>query len=464
MFLALLLLGAVGLRIAAVLVLESYHEPYTYEHGEIAENLLEGRGFRVTFLGVDGLTSQQAPLYPALLAGTYAGFGQQTDAAHLALQLLQCLAGGAIVYFVYSLAKSMTPDRPALAWLAACGAAVYPPHIYMVTHIQVVVWATLVLTWLAAGCFSRQRGGRGKPLGLGILSGALLLIDPILALALPFLAWTYWLRQRESVGQQAQEPRRLPLMSFRPLAGPTVMAAVAALVVAPWVMRNYRVHGEFVFVKSTFGYAFWQGNNAHSWGTDKIPKALDEQPVSDSLADINRHLAAARSETLYIDDVLLTPEDYQALAALSELNRSRLLGERAKTFIREHPGAYLALCLTRWRYFFWLDETNPKAMHPVYQASTAAWLGLLLIGLFTLRPQDRIAWLTIAIVLAIGLFHAATISSARFRLPIEPLCFPWCAAGAIWVLHASIALGKAFLSTVSGSASRSAPMRELPTG
>ncbi len=36
----------------------------TYEHGEIAANLLAGRGFSVRYLGADGPTSQQAPAYP----------------------------------------------------------------------------------------------------------------------------------------------------------------------------------------------------------------------------------------------------------------------------------------------------------------------------------------------------------------------------------------------------------------
>ena len=40
--------------------------------------------------------------------------------------------------------------------------------------------------------------------------------------------------------------------------------------ISPWLVRNYRVHGEFVAIKSTFGYAFWQGNCALSEGTDKV--------------------------------------------------------------------------------------------------------------------------------------------------------------------------------------------------
>lgn len=436
--LTVLFLAAVVVRVAAIFVLDAYDGAYTYEHGEIAENLLEGRGFRVTFLGVEGLTSQQAPLYPAFLAAVYWAFGVGTDAAHLAMQLMQSLAGAAIVPCVFFLTRSLTHGaselhRAVIPWVAAVGAAVYPTHVYMVTHLQVVVWAAFVLAWLAAECFSRNAGSWGKAVRLGVLSGVLLLIDPILALALPFLAIAFWLRARRQIGDSNSQ-------AAWPILRPAVMALVAAGVVSPWVVRNYHVHGEFVFVKSTFGYAFWQGNNPDSWGTDKIPKPLDERPEGNTLADQNRWLAAARSETLYIDDVLLTEADYAAFAQLSELERSRALGDRARGFIAEQPDAYFALCLRRLRYFFWLDDTNPKAGHPLYIISTTFWLTLLALGLFSLRPGERVAWLTLAIVLAVGLFHAATISSARFRLPIEVFTFPWCAAGACTLAAASVKL------------------------
>ncbi|MHC5539729.1 hypothetical protein ACYOEI_16040, partial [Singulisphaera rosea] len=48
---------AVVARSALVLVLQSHHVPNsTYEHGEIAANLLAGRGFSTRFLGAEGPT------------------------------------------------------------------------------------------------------------------------------------------------------------------------------------------------------------------------------------------------------------------------------------------------------------------------------------------------------------------------------------------------------------------------
>jgi hypothetical protein len=295
----LILLGLVafGLRAGLTVVLATRHEgPLTYEHGEIAENLLAGRGFSVTFLGQSGPTSQQAPLYPALLAGLYRCFGVGSDRAILAMQLLQSAAGTGLVLAVVWLAWSILPRQRAIGWIGGMGAAVYPTHVYMVTHIQVAVWAALVLAILVAVVEStRWRHSLSRAVLAGILAGVLLLLDPILILALPILALALW------------QADRLPIGNRQSLGPPLAFLFVAALVTAPWLWRNYRVHGEFVFVKSTFGYALWQGNNPVSWGTDKVPKPSAEalrQDHDGTLAGIDRAMWEARHETLYIDDVL----------------------------------------------------------------------------------------------------------------------------------------------------------------
>ncbi len=426
--LLLLLAVAFALRAALVVGLSIEHRaPLTYEHGEIAENLLTGRGFSVRFLGLEGPTSQQAPLYPVMLAGVYAVLGVGTSASILAMQLLQCAAGAAIPLAVVWLSWSLVPGRPLSGWLAGWGAALYPPHVYMATHIQVVPWSTLVLALLTALVLSdASRRFTTKAILAGLLSGVLLLLDPILALALPILAVAMFL--------QFAPPRRA-------VRAVSLMAATSLLVIAPWLVRNAKVHGELVFIKSTFGYAFWQGNNSYSWGTDKVPKPSAELLRRDhdgTLAGVERALWEARHETIYIDDLLLKPSGYREFAGLSEPQRSRLLGQRAWQFLQEHPARYAALCLARLRYFLLFDETNPKAANPVYRGSILTWMALTLLGLAAWRfdrQQARRVWPLAAIFLTVTLFHVLTISSARFRIPLEPLTFVWCGWGLAIAVH-----------------------------
>jgi hypothetical protein len=203
----------------------------------------------------------------------------------------------------------------------------------------------------------------------------------------------------------------------------------AGIGVAPWTVRNAIVHGEPVFIKSTFGYAFWQGNCAWSEGTDKVVRATVERalvPQAAGLKGLNEALWKARHEAGYLDDIALTAADYRALGALSEPERSRVLFRRALADLRAEPGRYARLCLRRLRYFVLFDETNPKTRNVVYRASHLG-LSLLAVAGLVAAPRDlrRRLGPTLLVAGLIAAFHALTIVSARFHVPIEPLLAVW---------------------------------------
>jgi hypothetical protein len=420
---------ALAVRVAAVVLLvPAGDRPITYEHGAIADNLLAGRGFTVWFLGSQGPTSQQAPWTPTLLALCSWPFGRVTPTSVVLFELLECLAGTGTVFAAARLGWNLFPERRSIGWAAGLCATFYPPHVYMATHVQAAPWAALGVTTLFALATERRIAVsfRGWAL-LGVPAGWLLLVDPIFLLVLPIVAWqavrtagvekgTFYLNRKSGMS---------PFF-------PAVAAACAFGVVVPWLVRNVVVHGEFVFVKSTFGYAFWQGNNPLSRGTDKIPKpevAAAAAAHDGSFAGQNQALWEARHETLYIDDVLLKPTGYAEFAGLTEPARSRLLGRRAADFIAAHPAAYATLCLRRLRYFLLWDDTNPKTLHPIYQTATAAWLALASIGLLSARRDWRTLAPTMLSFFVVLAFHTLTITSARFRIPLEPLTFAWIGAG-----------------------------------
>lgn len=441
--LILLSLLALGLRLAAVRLLWfDSSRPVAFEHGEIAENLLAGKGFSIRFLGQEGPTSQQAPFYPFLLAGFYAVLGPGTAQSLIAVQLLQCVVGLLIVLLVVRLAWQVVPQRREIGWIAGAGAAVYPPHVYMVTHLQVAPWAAmLVVATLGVATSDWAYRTRLGPVAAGLLGGWMLLVDPILALPLGVCAAVMLIR-REPPGV-AYHPRRGEAPGQDPSAvavahnggwerasrAATVLAVALAITV-PWTVRNWMVYGELVFIKSTFWYAFWQGNNPASWGTDKIPKPTAEilrHEHDGTLAGLNRALWEARHETVYIDDVLLKPGGYAGLIGLSEPERCRELGRRALQFVREQPGRYLRLCLLRLRYWLLFDETNPKAAHWLYRLSTVVLLVLGTAGLVLSWRYRNTLWPTYTIFLLLTVFHALVIVSVRFRIPAEPLAFLWAA-------------------------------------
>jgi hypothetical protein len=411
---------ALAVRVAAVVVLSPAGDrPITYEHGEIADNLLAGRGFSVRFLGSEGPTSQQAPWVPLLLAACALPFGHVTPTAVVVFQLLQCLAGAALCFVLAHFAWALFPERRAIGWVVGWAAALYPPLVYMATHVQAAPWAALGLTTLLAlVADSRRAATRQTSILVGLVAGWLLLVEPIFVLVLPIVIW----RLVAAAGWSLRG-------GFRSAA---IATGCASLLVAPWLVRSAFVHGEFVFVKSTFGYAFWQGNNSLSLGTDKVPKpsaAAAADAHDGSLVGRNRALWEARHETLYIDDVLLKPTGYREFIGLTEPERSRLLGERAWRCIVAEPGEYARRCLRRLRYFLLWDETNPKAMHSVYRLSSAVWLTVSAVGLLAARRHWRTLAPTMLAFAVVLLFHVLTITSARFRIPLEPLGLLWAAAG-----------------------------------
>ncbi len=415
-----LLVGlAIALRAAAILVLQSHTIPRsTYEHGEIASNLLAGRGFSVRFLGAEGPTSQQAPLYPGLLAVAYAIGGVETPRALLLIQMAQAVLGGVLVVGVISLSREVAPDRGRMASLAGFLAATYPTLVYAATHVQIAALAATLLVWTLALAYraGRTRSARDAMAG-GLLLGLLTLTDPILGLVAPGALWAMGLGPTK------------PGSSSRAL----VFAAAAVACVSPWIVRNAAVHGELVFVKSTFGYAFWQGNCALSQGTDKVLRASVETKLAargSGLAETNRALWEARHEAGYLDDIALTSEDYRVLARETEPERSRILFRRAMVELRADPWRYPRLCLRRLRYFVLFDETNPKTRSRLYRAShlgltVAALLGLIFMPRETRRRLGP-TFLTVGLIAA---FHSLTIVSARFHIPIEPLMGLWAAGG-----------------------------------
>ncbi len=424
--LAALILFAVALRVAAVFAVGGYRlERVTYEHGEIARNLVTGRGFVVEWMGVEGPTSQQAPVYPALVAVFYWLLGVESPAALLGLELFQAMLGGGLVAGATCLAWALMPGRQAVGWLAGLGTAVYPTLVYAVTQVQVAsLAATLVVLVLWTARAAANTGRPTAALACGLASGILVLTDPILSLVvgvalicLVIHGSTAWLRVRQAA----------------------MAAVVLVAVVGPWLIRNYRVHGELVFVKSTFGYAFWQGNHPRSFGTDKIPAPsndLDLPTVGWSMHDVERSLWRQRlNETMYIDDAVLSPERRRELGRLPETVRSRELFAEAAEYIRRRPLHYARLCGQRLRYFALYDATNPKSQVLVYRVSQIGLLAGSLLGLLFARDCWRQLWPTIATVVLITLFHTLTIVSARFHIPIEPLLIVWLASGGVAVLR-----------------------------
>jgi len=423
---ALLIALAIASRALAVWVLQSHQVPRSvYEHGAIAANLVAGRGFSTKFLGALGPTSQQAPVYPAIVAIAYAVGGVETARSLLVLELGQSLLGGVLVLGVLRLCHLLAPRCTLMAWTAGLIVALHPTLVYAATHVQVALLGATLLTWVLASACLTGLSGRLRDAGItGGLLALLALTDPILCVSAIGVTWAIWQHGQGTPGQFR-----------RSLCQVTVVAIVALTGISPWLVRNFVVHGEFVPIKSTFGYAFWQGNCARSAGTDKVvrpsvERILNRDSKGTSLGGLNRKLWEARHEAGYLDDIALNKADYRLLGSVSEPARSRILFQRALTDLQAEPARYARLCLRRLRYFIFFDETNPKSRVLAYRLPHLGLTIFAAAGLLLAPASLRKRLLpTIVTVTLIAVFHALTIVSARFHIPIEPLMAVWGAAG-----------------------------------
>ena len=414
-----LMLVAVLVRASAILVLQSHHIPRsTYEHGKIAANILAGRGFSVRFLGADGPTSQQAPIYPYLLAAAYQVGGVETPQSLLILELGQALLGGALVYSSICLARAIAPGRIWVVALVGLITALHPTLVYAATHVQVALLAATLVTASLALAFRAARTGRDwDAVACGSGLALLALTDPILGLVTPGVAWVI-------ASDRGLRGARRPV---------AILIATMVIGVTPWIVRNAIVHKEFVLVKSTFGYAFWQGNCALSEGTDKVVRPSVERVLQQSkggLQGINESLWKARHEAGYLDDIALTQADYRQLAKVSEPERSRILFRRAVADIKHDPARFVSLTLRRLRYFVFFDETNPKTRSLIYRTGHLGLTILAACGILLMTPEmRRRSGPTVLTVVLIAAFHSLTIVSARFHVPIEPILAVWAGVG-----------------------------------
>ena len=379
-FWSLVMLG-VAARAAAVLALQSHLVPRsTFEHGEIAANLLAGRGFSVQFLGADGPTSQQAPAYPLLVAASYAIGGVETPRALLLLELGQALLGGWLVAEVMRPGRKLGNVAPGRAWVAVAGGlivAVHPTLVYAATHVQVAGLAAILLVatpgaglrkratiagcvsvvglWLAALMLTatrswvwsspgRSAGGRGGSAGLPRQPGRL-------------IGWTL-----------RPDPRHLPV--GRPATRSSTASSSGSRA------RSDTPSGRGNWKPAELGTDFI-GHRA------SVESALNRD--AGSLRDLNETLWAARHEAGYIDDIALTKADYRILGSVSEPERSRILLRRA--LHEPAAGRYLSPGLRRLRYFVLFDETNPKTRNRLYRLGHLGLTAIALLGL-VFAPGD----------------------------------------------------------------------------
>ncbi|HET7751423.1 MAG TPA: glycosyltransferase family 39 protein, partial [Terriglobales bacterium] len=237
---AFIVLVALLLRLLVITVGHTYritprrdHFQFGWEMGRIARSLASGQGFANPTDLATGPTAWEAPLYPFLLAGVFKLFGIYTHAAAWVILALNSLFSALTCLTIYRIGDRMFGSQPA-RW-AAWTWALFPYAIYWPVR---VVWETSLSALLLSLAILlplrlEENSRRRDWLLLGLLWGTIALTNPTLLSFLPFsLIWLWW---------------RLRGRSAAVFANMAISLTLCILLIAPWLVRNYRVFGQFVF-------------------------------------------------------------------------------------------------------------------------------------------------------------------------------------------------------------------------
>ena len=286
----LLALGAgVGLRVAYAVK----HAEELQGDEEVYDRLgrqLDEHGY--LGYGPDRLRSWRPPLYPAFVAGTYRILGDRP----LNVKLVQAALSGLTIWIVFLLGRRMGSDTAGVA-----GALFFALAGFEIRHSAGLHPATVLALLLAFfALIGLREPTLRRLLAQALIAGLVLHLQPGLGIVVAL--WTIWILVRK------WELRSLGI------AAAFVIATLICLL--PWTFRNYRIHGEVVYVSTNGGLNLLKGNN----------------PEATSLPAPASYLESVRSE--------MPPE-------LSEVESDRWYRGRALSFMSDNPGRYLVLALAR---------------------------------------------------------------------------------------------------------------------
>jgi hypothetical protein len=174
-----------------------------------------------------------------------------------------------------------------------------------------------------------------------------------------------------------------------------VELAVAALCLAPWIIRNYYALGAPVVTRTNFGLEMRVSNNDF---------ATPNERRNDDLGVYRRY------------HPLQSPEQALRVRQMGEVAYNRQELRDAKQWIRTHPARFLQLCLGRAREFwFFPDRTSPVKTAYLDLIGALGFVGLIVV----LRRQPLSGIVLLIILLVYPLPNYLVHVGLRQRFPLD---------------------------------------------
>lgn len=396
LLLVLLVVGALSVRIILMVYLQTYQFPTEKsmgaEMGWIARNLANGEGFKFA-----NYFAWMAPLYPFILSLVFRLFGSYSLSSAIATLVIQSFVSSLVVIPLYFIGKRLFSQGvgfiAGLIWVFHPGSLYYAIKFVWSSSFTGLGLALITLLFLRLG----DRPARTLDAFLcGLVIGLTALSNPVIIAFVPFAAlWLFWRSKKDLITAIGQL---------------SVIAITATGVLMPWTVRNYLIFRQFVPIKGQLGVNIWLGNHG---------------------PDINQPTAGLafwdKIEDFYSE------EEVAYLLSLNEVERDKVLQNRAIEFIVANPGTFTKYTLHRI-YLFWRHTVRRKGTlldKILLGLIPLTWLGIIMSWP---RWRDTVLLLLLFITFPI-IYYLTHASFCRFRFPIEGLMLIFVAYAICYLLR-----------------------------
>lgn len=381
----LLTLGIVT-RFAALFLLHIHPIIEYAELEKIARSLATTGVFGNPYSIPTGPSAHHAPIYPALLSLIFRALGYGTKAAY-AMAAMNIFFG-ALHFALVPVLTDVARIHRFVGVTAAFLGELLPYRIMReirwettLSALFVIILAIATVSWWQHRDFSAKRSFL-----VGVLWGLALLCCPVL-LPVFFLVMLFY----AAYAKRAMYPNWLTAIALATVG--------MVLAVAPWMVRNYREMGAFVFVRSNLGLELDLANNseAHPLFADNI-----------TIGYPNNYY--------HIHHPWSNVQEAERLKEMGEVNFHRECGKRAVAWIRSHPRDFARLTFER-AVFFWFTPPRTQAFKAILLMPLtilAAW-GLWI----ALHRHTPLGLLLLAIWIAYPAIYYIVQADARYRYPVD---------------------------------------------
>lgn len=357
-----------------------------------------------------------APLYAYFLAAMRGALGDSL----LFPRAVQMALGGLSCLLLYRAMSRWFSHRAGL--VAALLLALYPPAIFFDLLIQKTslgMFLVAALWWAMA--LWRERPTVTRALLCGALMGLLIHVQQALMLAAPIVP-AFLLFGRRAPQTPAVPSTRAGTAAFG-IAGATAIV----LVLAPWVIRNRVVTGEWVLTTPNLGQNFAMGNDPGGRGTYQSLR-LGRGSGEYEQREWTRAAERALGRSLSPGEV----SDYYFAQAVER--------------IRANPGGWVNLLGRKVLMTLGATEWMDAEDYYVYieHSSVLRWLDrffhfgvlvpLAVLGIFCTAHRAREWWPLYLWVLATAVTLVTFVVFGRYRFPLIPVLIGFAAAGILTML------------------------------